>query len=903
MNHLNKKLFVSLFENRLASLTQFRAFHQANPNITYEPAELGKNFQPKEFSQAEIIKTIDPKAMVQKEPSYEYKDIPRDGEDVNETHIMHFMPAFPNVDNDIGKDPNFNQPDDIDPNDPRIPNLDKILFSPSETTRTSLSRFPQQTYVEPPTMGKDHIGQISPSSTEQLKYQMHVHKNQVISGNEVIFRTFDENESNQNQLDDQSSMTNSDEKQNLRLELAKNMAYQSKSNLVGQQIFAASYQNNIFGRNQSQDTTNTTAFGNHRQISQNTFERPHSQQNHAEELSQNIFKSSSDRNPLQSNSISRKTSQDDVRLMQQIMHEKQIMNQQATTPRIQLNHECPSLDVSTNRLQRNSMFNIDVNSRNISKHEKSQDNYKQKYIQQKSQIKRERLEFASLSRNLLNQIDDMTKEKESLISENEKYQYSVLYQNQKSSLQTPRSKFISEDKRHFQLQQAQVKLNMLQLKRDFEDLKNYSVEQIKFNQQQTEFEMRTILLQLNPDSLDSVNLNQEFIKHQELNILNFGLNLSDASQKKPSTRYENRNDDHETMITDQNLVTQQSLEEEKYSQNRQRATSMINQNFTVHLKSAEKSQIDDTKRTYKKQISLLRESRDIRKLENESMNRQRVKGAKRMNSQAPLSINSSRNFLQNDLARPRVSDLRLKNVDDLFKRASEDLDQIHQDIDFQLDEANRTLTFNELKQKLLEEQSDKANLIKKLEDSQNLYSSLTNQYNDLRFKFMKVNKEQEVLMQELSILRREQDFPNESFTFNRKTNPKERERQLLTIQQEINSGNYPLQQILDFIMISMKKCEQDCLTNELESIKSLRNSYEQNQLQLSHQNLESMINQSIQVQQNYIKSEILNNKADVIELEKKVLHEKRQKFMLTIASILVIFISYLFLIVYPRSNC
>lgn len=50
------------------------------------------------------MKTIDPKAMVRKEPSHEYKEIPKEGEEVNETHIMHFMEAFPNTDNDIGKE-------------------------------------------------------------------------------------------------------------------------------------------------------------------------------------------------------------------------------------------------------------------------------------------------------------------------------------------------------------------------------------------------------------------------------------------------------------------------------------------------------------------------------------------------------------------------------------------------------------------------------------------------------------------------------------------------------------------------------------------------------------------------------------------------------------------------------
>lgn len=44
----------------------------------------------------EIMKTIDPKYIVRKEPSYEYKDLPKEGEEPNETHIMQFMKPFPN---------------------------------------------------------------------------------------------------------------------------------------------------------------------------------------------------------------------------------------------------------------------------------------------------------------------------------------------------------------------------------------------------------------------------------------------------------------------------------------------------------------------------------------------------------------------------------------------------------------------------------------------------------------------------------------------------------------------------------------------------------------------------------------------------------------------------------------
>ena len=86
-----------------------RTFHKATKdfNINYQKASLGENFQPKQFSKDEIIQTIDPKSMVKKEPHYEYKDMPKAGEEVNETHIMHFMSPFPNQSNDIGKEYGF----------------------------------------------------------------------------------------------------------------------------------------------------------------------------------------------------------------------------------------------------------------------------------------------------------------------------------------------------------------------------------------------------------------------------------------------------------------------------------------------------------------------------------------------------------------------------------------------------------------------------------------------------------------------------------------------------------------------------------------------------------------------------------------------------------------------------
>ncbi len=53
------------------------------------------------------MKTIDPKTMVRKEPQYEYKDIPKAGDEVNETHIQHFLAPFPNQANDPGKEYGF----------------------------------------------------------------------------------------------------------------------------------------------------------------------------------------------------------------------------------------------------------------------------------------------------------------------------------------------------------------------------------------------------------------------------------------------------------------------------------------------------------------------------------------------------------------------------------------------------------------------------------------------------------------------------------------------------------------------------------------------------------------------------------------------------------------------------
>ena len=75
--------------------------------IQYEKAELGKNATPKDFSVEEIMQTVDPKTMVKKEPSYEYRDLPEDGKEKNEYHPMHSLEEFPNSQNDISKEYGF----------------------------------------------------------------------------------------------------------------------------------------------------------------------------------------------------------------------------------------------------------------------------------------------------------------------------------------------------------------------------------------------------------------------------------------------------------------------------------------------------------------------------------------------------------------------------------------------------------------------------------------------------------------------------------------------------------------------------------------------------------------------------------------------------------------------------
>ena len=75
--------------------------------IQYEKAELGKNASPGDFSKEDILSTIDPKTMLKKEPTYEYRELPKDGIEKNEYHPMHSLKEFPNTNNDISKEYGF----------------------------------------------------------------------------------------------------------------------------------------------------------------------------------------------------------------------------------------------------------------------------------------------------------------------------------------------------------------------------------------------------------------------------------------------------------------------------------------------------------------------------------------------------------------------------------------------------------------------------------------------------------------------------------------------------------------------------------------------------------------------------------------------------------------------------
>lgn len=81
---------------------------------------------------------------------------------------------------------------------------------------------------------------------------------------------------------------------------------------------AASHSNNMFDKNLSGETdvTNKQQYTSHKNfISMNRFPNaPITQDNYSQILK------SSDKNPLQSNSISRYTSQDDLRMFQQIIN-------------------------------------------------------------------------------------------------------------------------------------------------------------------------------------------------------------------------------------------------------------------------------------------------------------------------------------------------------------------------------------------------------------------------------------------------------------------------------------------------------------------------------------------------------------------------------------------------------
>lgn len=61
----------------------------------------------KEFTMDEVREIVDPKGFVKKKSDYEYKELPKEGEQVDESHPMHELKPFPNKANDIGKEYGF----------------------------------------------------------------------------------------------------------------------------------------------------------------------------------------------------------------------------------------------------------------------------------------------------------------------------------------------------------------------------------------------------------------------------------------------------------------------------------------------------------------------------------------------------------------------------------------------------------------------------------------------------------------------------------------------------------------------------------------------------------------------------------------------------------------------------
>ena len=49
------------------------------------------------------MQSIDPKTMMKKEPSYEWRELPADEKEKNEYHPMHVLENFSNTDNDGSK--------------------------------------------------------------------------------------------------------------------------------------------------------------------------------------------------------------------------------------------------------------------------------------------------------------------------------------------------------------------------------------------------------------------------------------------------------------------------------------------------------------------------------------------------------------------------------------------------------------------------------------------------------------------------------------------------------------------------------------------------------------------------------------------------------------------------------
>ena len=80
---------------------------QEKPKVKFEQADHLSNARPTAFDKDTIMQNIDPKTMIKKEPSYEWRTLPKDGIEKNEYHPMQALDKFPNTDNDISKEYGF----------------------------------------------------------------------------------------------------------------------------------------------------------------------------------------------------------------------------------------------------------------------------------------------------------------------------------------------------------------------------------------------------------------------------------------------------------------------------------------------------------------------------------------------------------------------------------------------------------------------------------------------------------------------------------------------------------------------------------------------------------------------------------------------------------------------------